>query len=64
MVSIKSKGGDCWQYDASVVLDGNLINEGLEGAVRSSTVTWKVDIYNIADIVKNKSAFTVEAVSV
>jgi len=23
MVSIKSKGGDCWHYDTSVVLDGN-----------------------------------------
>jgi len=23
MVAIKSKGGDCWHYDACVVLDGN-----------------------------------------
>jgi len=23
MVAIKSKGGDCWHYDTSVVLDGN-----------------------------------------
>ena len=64
MVAIKSKGGDYWKYDESVVLDGNLINEGLEGAVRSSTMTWKDDIYYIADRVKNRSAFTVEAVSV
>jgi len=23
MVSINSKGGDCWLYDISIVLDGN-----------------------------------------
>ena len=25
IVSIKSKGGDCWHYDTGVVLDGNLL---------------------------------------
>ena len=30
VVAIKSKGGDCWHYDACVVLDGNpLIEEHL-----------------------------------
>ena len=23
MVAIKSKGGDCWHYDTSIVLNGN-----------------------------------------
>ena len=30
VVAIKSKGGDCWHYDAYVVLDGNpLVEEQL-----------------------------------
>ena len=29
MVAIKSKGGDCWQYDQSVVLDGNPLDRVL-----------------------------------
>jgi len=27
VVSIKTKGGDCWNYDACVVLDGNALVE-------------------------------------
>jgi len=32
MVDIKSKGGDCWHYDACVVHDGNsLVTKQLYG---------------------------------
>ena len=34
VVAIKSKGGDCWHYDSSVVLDGN----SLRGWYRCSEV--------------------------
>jgi hypothetical protein len=34
VVAIKSKGGDCWHYDTSVVLDGN----SLRGWYRCSEV--------------------------
>jgi len=30
MVSIKSKGGDCWHYDTGVVLDGNSLTGQLK----------------------------------
>ena len=48
--AIKSKGGDCWHYDACVVLDGNpLIEEHLtyilsaESTEEISDVTYYID---------------------
>ena len=50
VVAIKSKGGDCWHYDACVVLDGNpLIEEHLtyilsaESTEEISNVTYYID---------------------
>ena len=57
MVAIKSKGGDCWQYDQSVVLDGNTLDEDdgnlldevvLDGICLDDLVKWcKFDVSTV-----------------
>ena len=42
VVAIKSKGGDCWHYDACVVLDGNPLIEDHLTCIHSDESTKEI----------------------
>ena len=48
VVAIKSKGGDCWHYDACVVLDGNPLIEEHLTYIQSDESTKEINKENMA----------------